>query len=180
MPYRSLPGRPGRKLAVGRGLFGQNMLITQSKSSGPMTPAQYGRQCEVTAAKELKADGWTVTRSHLSRGGADLVASKLLDGIVAVTRHVQVKSCQTFRPTFCNKGVQEILSTPPVWERVVMGYLYGHGHIVTITFAPDGTAHVTGKAPYAKQVETAVLKSLARSVGKTTKPTMRQTRNVRH
>ena len=47
-----------------------------------------GKRAEVFATKELESQGYTVTRAHLSRGAADIIAWKKDDMVV---RYVQVK-----------------------------------------------------------------------------------------
>jgi hypothetical protein len=120
----------------------------------PRTPAQYGRDAEKDAEKRLRKDGWTVTRSHLSRGAADLVA---IDAF-GRTRMIQVKSCQIFRPTAFNRGIMEILAAPAVWERCVYGYVWSKGHAITVTITANGSITVEGKEPYRAAVADAVAK----------------------
>lgn len=159
MPYHGRTGKPGRTLIAGRSLITGGPLIVHAPKAPP-TPQAYGRKCEVDAATELKKHGWQVTRSHLSRGAADLSATKLESGVLATSILIQVKSCQVFRPTFCNKGLAEILTAPPVHRRECWGYVWGKGHVVTVSVTPDSRVSVTGKEPYASAVRTAVAASL--------------------
>lgn len=149
-PFRTDPRPKWRRTVYAKSPAGYGVEINAPRSAP--SPQQYGRECERKAMKELQRDAYTVTRSHLSRGGADLVGIRD-DGAV----QVQVKSLYgTYRPSWCNDGVREVLQLPTSARRLVFGYIRGQGHVVTVEVLADGACVVTGREPYRGDVERAV------------------------
>lgn len=127
--------RPWRKLKRVAAPAGHgSVAINAPRVAGPLTPAQYGRQVEARAAAAFVRAGYTVTRSHLSRGKADFIA------IGADTVQVQVKSASTparvaYAVQACAKDIEGM---PNSARRVGCIYLYGRGEVARIELTADG------------------------------------------
>ncbi len=119
----------------------------------PRSKTPFWRRCEARVLRDLAREGYTTTRSHLSRGAADIIATCETD-----TLHVQVKSVATFRPSSFNAGVREILALRTGDRRQMRGFVQGKGHVVTVEIAPDwpGGFVVSGKEPYRSAVAEAL------------------------
>jgi hypothetical protein len=147
MTFKATNAPRNRRLIPARSIVGGPILVNNPTRT-PTTPSRYGRQCEADAEQELRRAGWMVTRSHLSRGAADLTATKLIPGeFVAVTRLVQVKACMSWNTANAIRGYREILTAPPVWQREVWIYCHGRGHVASILIDADGATRVEAYKP---------------------------------